>query len=318
MGIEIVRPAPAATLASALAAFQAELPKIRKDETAKVTGESKSGAKVNYSYGYAGLDTVVDTVLPVLGKHGLSITAKSTFADSNFMLEVSLLHESGERETGYWPLPDPRRVGPQDLGSAYTYGRRYLTLALTGTFPGGEDDDGQKAQQSSRDSWEDAKPRQRPAEDRQAQAGQEPQAIPSPAPAKTAWTDAEVASFMTPMPTAPVEKVVKVYDWMASKKLHNREVVGVLGGVIGDGVKVTATVVVAHRLASAALEHDATVGGIADIRNMAADRGLLKIQLSETETLEQALHEARDLAAHEEETVLGAESDGTDFHQGGV
>lgn len=277
------------TLAQALAAFQAELPKVRKDETAKVTGESKSGAKVQYSYGYAGLDTVVDTVLPVLGKHGLSITSKSTIADGNFMLEVSLLHESGERETGYWPLPDPRRVGPQDLGSAYTYGRRYLTLALTGTFPGGEDDDGKQAQATARDSWEEAKPRPRPVEDRQAQAGQEPQAAPAAPAPKTSWTDDEVAEILSKMPTAATDKAVGAYDWMASKGLHNRAV-----GASGK----TATLVIALRLADAALLPDATEEHIAELKTYAETRGLTKVKVSATEDLSQVLHEAAELAAH--------------------
>lgn len=286
------------TLAEALAAFQAELPKVRKGETAKVTGESKTGAKVNYSYDYAGLDTVVEAVLPYLGRHGLSVTSRSTMADSGFMLEVSLLHEAGERETGYWPLPDPRRVGPQDLGSAYTYGRRYLTLALTGTFPGGEDDDGKQAQASARDSWEDAKPARpaaRPAEDRQATAGQEAQAAAAPPTPKTSWTDVEVAEILAKMPAAGVGKVIGAYDWMAGKKLHKREVTSPLPG----GGTVDATRLVALIVAEEALKPTASVAGIADLRNMAADRGLLKILVDGDDTLEKVLHEARDLAAHE-------------------
>src|ERR1700760_4703631 len=79
-----------ASLAEALAAFQAEVPKMSKDETAKVKSE-----KANYTYGYAGLAQFVEIVEPVLGKHGLSITSKTTFdGNGNFMLEVSLLHES--------------------------------------------------------------------------------------------------------------------------------------------------------------------------------------------------------------------------------
>lgn len=284
------------TLAEALAAFQAELPKVRKGETAKVTGESRNGGKVNYSYDYAGLDTVVESVLPYLGRHGLSVTSRSTMADSGFMLEVSLLHEAGERETGYWPLPDPRRVGPQDLGSAYTYGRRYLTLALTGTFPGGEDDDGKQAQASARDSWEDAKPRQmaqaRPAEDRQAAAGQEPQAAPAPPAPKTSWTDDEVAAYLAKIPIAPLPNTIQAYDWMASKKLHNR-------AVAIDGQTWTATALVAARLGEEALKPTASTAQIADLRNTAADRGLLKLKVDGDDTLEKVLHEARDLAAHE-------------------
>lgn len=281
------------TLAQALAAFQAELPKIRKDETAKVTGENKAtGAKVSYSYGYAGLDTVVDTVLPVLGKHGLSITSKSTYTDASFMLEVSLLHESGERETGYWPLPDPRRVGPQDLGSAYTYGRRYLTLALTGTFPGGEDDDGAKAQSAPRDSWENAQPRaqaQRPGVDRQAISGQEPQAAPAAPAPKTSWTDEEVTDYQDKLKIVDLDKVGAAYDWMAQRELHNRPV-----GVSGK----TATLVLSLRLADAALLPDATPEIIGMLRQTAETRGLINVKVSATETLEQVLHEARELAAY--------------------
>jgi hypothetical protein len=274
------------TLAEALAAFQAELPRIRKDETAKVTGEGKNGP-VKYTYGYAGLDAVVEAVMPVLGKHGLSITSKTAFdQQGNFMLEVSLLHESGQRETGYWPLPDPRRVGPQDLGSAITYGRRYLKLALTGTFPGGEDDDGAKAQQSARDSWEDARPR-RQVDDRQQQAGQEPQAAASPPKPKTSWTDAEVATYVARLAKVELPAAIQAYDWMASKDLHNRKV--------GDA-NTTATDTVARRIAEGSFA--GSVDEIAALKTIAADRGLLKVQVSETETLDQALYEARELAVH--------------------
>lgn len=277
------------TLAAALAAFQAVVPKMSKGETAKVKTE-----KANYSYGYAGLDQFVEIVEPVLGQHGMSVTSRTTFTPEGvFMLEVSLVHERGERETAFWPLPDPRRVGPQDLGSAMTYGRRYLGWGLTGTFPGGIDDDGEKAQITARDSWEDARPR--PQADRQQQAGQEPQAAPAAQQApKTSWTDVEVAEILIKMPNATLDKALGAYDWMAGKKLHNREVASPRpeGGVI------TATKLVSMMIGEAALAPDATVGTIADLRNAASDRGLLKTLVDGTDSLEVVLHEARDLAAH--------------------
>lgn len=288
---EALQAAKHPSLAEALAAFQAELPKVRKDETAKVTGESKSGAKISYTYGYAGLDTVVESVLPVLGRHGLSITSRSTFTPEGvFMLEVSLLHDSGERETAYWPLPDPRRVGPQDLGSAYTYGRRYLTLALTGTFPGGEDDDGQKAQATARESWDDAKPV------RQHQPAP-PAATEPPKPQKTSWTDVEVYDYQAKMGTVSLDSAIKAYDWMAGKDLHNREV-GHPDDSGDDKPKMTATTVIAVKLAAAAQDPESTPGAIDGLKAMAADRGLMKVQVSPTATLEEALYEAHELAAH--------------------
>lgn len=281
-----------ASLAEALAAFQAELPKLRKTETAKVTGESKSGAKVSYSYGYTGLDQVVETALPVAGKHGLSISSKTTFADGNFMLEVTLLHENGERETGYWPLPDPRRSGPQEIGSAMTYGRRYETLALLGLAPGGEDDDGSKAQQAPRDSWESAQPRQRqaPVEDRQALSGEEPQAAPAPTVApKTSWSDEEVMAYQDKLPTVTPANAAVLYDWMARKDLHERKV-----GASGR----TATLMLALTLADRAMLPDSTVEEIDVIKEIAATRGLGSIKVGATENLDQALYEARELAVH--------------------
>lgn len=268
-------------LPAALAAFQAELPKLRKDETAKVTGQSKSGGQVNYSYSYAGLDQVVEQVLPVLGKHGLSIMSKTTYLDGQFMLIVSLLHESGEREEAVWPLPDPRRAGPQEIGSSKTYGRRYLTLALTGTFPGGEDDDGAKAQVSQQQNrWEDARPHR---QDRPVSA--------PPAPEKTEWTDDEVQEMHDRITSLELGKAVNGYDWMASKGLHERK----LNYPGGDAL--TATQVLAFRLADTAANTDATEADVAIARAYAEDRGLLKVAVSNDTTLDEELALARDRIA---------------------
>lgn len=275
-------------LAAALAAFQAELPKIRKDETAKVTGQSKGGGSVSYSYTYAGLDQVVEQVLPVLGKHGLSISAGTVFIGDTFMLEVTLAHETGENErTGVWPLPDPRRAGQQELGSAMTYGRRYLTLALTGTFPGDEDDDGAKAQAYQRDSWENAQPKQ------QAQQQPEP-----PKPPKKDWSkanDTEVTEFQQKIEKAPsISDAVKMYDWMAKVGLHNRPVAHPDEAV--DAV-VTATEVLSFLLADEAAKAsngDMTVADLDAVKEYAESRGLMKVQVSESTTLAEEIGMAYD------------------------
>jgi len=284
------------TLAVALAAFQAELPPLTKDARAKVKGVTKDGKPYDKSYDYSGLDQFVEIVEPVLGNHGLSITSKTTIdAQGNFMLEVSLLHESGERETSYWPLPDPRRVGPQDLGSAMTYGRRYLGWGLTGTFPGGQDDDGATAQQSNRESWDNAQPRQ-----------QQVQSVPVGAPvappaAPKVWTDEEIATFHTRLAdrTVDLDTTGKGYDWLASRGLHEREINGK-----------TATAVLADRLASEALDGTSTLAHVKKIQAFANGRGLYKVNVSETETLANALFEAAELAKH------AADAEGSQDPQG--
>jgi len=117
------------TLASALAAFQAELPRLGKGNTADAG---------TYKYKYADLADVSLAVLPLLGKHGLSFSAKPTLdAAGKFVLEYALRHASGESDGGSYPLPTGR---PQEVGSAITYARRYALSAMTGIAPDGDDD----------------------------------------------------------------------------------------------------------------------------------------------------------------------------------
>lgn len=276
------------SLAKALAAFQAELPKLVKDEQAKVKGETRDGRAYDRSYGYADLAQVVETVLPVLGKHGLSITAGTVILHSGFVLEVTLLHESGEQRTGVWPLPDPsaKGVGPQDIGSAMTYGRRYLTLALSGAYPGGEDDDGARAQANVRPNrWEDARSQEKPV---------------SAPPAKdwTQATDDEVQEMHTRIETLELAKAVNGYDWMARVGLHERKI-PVAGEVYDpegpEPVKITATELLAARLADEAVKPGTDLSQVAICREYAEDRGLLKVMVSETTTLDEELAMARDL-----------------------
>lgn len=132
---------PQASFADALAAFQAEMPLIRKGQTATVKSD-----KGSYSYDYADLTDITEHVAPVLAKHGLSWTATPTLTDGGaFVLRYALLHRGGHRECGDYPLPDPSRSSAQQIGSALTYARRYALCAVTGVAPGGDDDDGEKA-----------------------------------------------------------------------------------------------------------------------------------------------------------------------------
>jgi hypothetical protein len=136
-------PEPCKSLAEALAALQARLPRVAKEHTAKV--ETKTGG--NYKYDYADLTDVSAAVLPVMAALGLSFSACPTMLDGQFVLDYCLKHTSGESTGGIYPLPDPNRLGPQDLGKAITYARRYSLTAVTGLAPGGDDDDAQAAEQ---------------------------------------------------------------------------------------------------------------------------------------------------------------------------
>lgn len=129
-------------LAAALAHFQAELPRIGKANLAVVKSD-----KGSYKYTYADLSDISAKVLPLLAKHGLSFSCKPTLFDGKFVLEYTLRHAAGEKDTGYYPLN--AQGTPQQIGSAITYARRYALSAVTGIVPD-EDDDGQAAEQQAR------------------------------------------------------------------------------------------------------------------------------------------------------------------------
>lgn len=140
-------------LATALVAFQAEMPTVNKGKKASVP--TKSGG--SYTYTYADLADVTAAGVPVLGRHGLSFTSRPRRCDNgDYELEGVLMHVSGETSTGSLPLHGRT---PQELGSALTYARRYLFGCLTGIVTD-DDDDAQAANHAKR-----ANPRQE-AEDR--------------------------------------------------------------------------------------------------------------------------------------------------------
>ena len=127
-----------ANLATALAAFQAEMPTVPKAHTAKVP--TKSGG--SYSYTYAGLADVTEAAMPLLAKHGLSFSACPRLSERGYELCGTLLHGSGEKLEGALPIAGNT---PQEMGSSLTYMRRYLLGCMTGLVTD-DDDDGQLAQ----------------------------------------------------------------------------------------------------------------------------------------------------------------------------
>ena len=128
-----------ANLAPALAKAQGELKAIQKDAT-----------NPHFRNTYASLDTILESVRPVLAKHGLSLVqgAVAPHTDENgvirsFVVETMLLHASGEYLTNaaIMPLGKPDAQG---AGGALTYGRRYGVSALL-ALATEEDDDGNTA-----------------------------------------------------------------------------------------------------------------------------------------------------------------------------
>lgn len=127
-------------LVSALAKVQAKLPNVGKGKTATVP--TKAGGQ--YSYKYADLADIAEAIHPLLSEHSLAFVASPRLSHGRYLLVGSLEHPSGEKRVGVFPLPLHENVTPQQIGSAITYGRRYLLCSLTGVVAD-EDDDGAEA-----------------------------------------------------------------------------------------------------------------------------------------------------------------------------
>lgn len=125
------------SLDEALRLLQADPPVLLKD---------KKGQVGNQKTKYADLVQVNAVVLSRLNALGVIYKTKPTLRaeDPKFVLEYSLTHvPSGTEEVGQYPLK--LSENPMQMGSAITYARRYVLLAITGIAAEDEDDDGQAA-----------------------------------------------------------------------------------------------------------------------------------------------------------------------------
>jgi hypothetical protein len=120
-------------LASALAALQADPPKIKRT----TRGQHNK---------YAPLDVVMAALRPWMAEYNVVWSCKPTLSlNGEFVLSYSLSLATGDEfVAGEYPLGEG---SPQAMGSAITYARRYALLAVTGLAPEGEDDDGMAASQ---------------------------------------------------------------------------------------------------------------------------------------------------------------------------
>ncbi len=113
-------------LATALVAFQADLPDIGLD-----------AENPHFKSKFASLPNITKVVLPKLAEQGLSFTAGGVIVEGQFGLSATLLHTSGEERSGFFPIT---ATDPQKIGSAITYARRYLLASLTGIVADADDD----------------------------------------------------------------------------------------------------------------------------------------------------------------------------------
>lgn len=129
-------------IATALAIAQGEMVNAKKDSTAKIQGESKTGVPYSYDYDYTTLAGCLNSCRAPLSKNGLSFIQSSGVRGNQVAITSMLLHSSGQYFKNTIILISGKQ-DPQSIGSAITYGRRYELCAMVGIAP--EDDDGAAA-----------------------------------------------------------------------------------------------------------------------------------------------------------------------------
>jgi hypothetical protein len=104
-------------------------------------GISKEGKNPAFKSKYVTLDSILDTLRPILTSNGLMLTQGSQQPETmqSVTVESRIIHTSGEwiSTTATIPVTKPDAHG---LGSALTYGRRYSVSALL-AISADEDDD---------------------------------------------------------------------------------------------------------------------------------------------------------------------------------
>ncbi|RUR29722.1 single-stranded DNA-binding protein [Vreelandella andesensis] len=120
---------------TAMAAMQTELPSIEE------RGKTNNGF-------YATLEDIVDTVRPIMQKHGFAVSFRIQTQERGIQVTGVLMHKDGHREETSMLLPadmSGNKNAVQAFGSSTSYGKRYVLSALLNITTRGQDDNGSAA-----------------------------------------------------------------------------------------------------------------------------------------------------------------------------
>lgn len=126
----------------AFAAFQGECPTIPRKKTAKIA--TSSGA--SFSYTYADVETIMETIGPTLAEHGLSVSFEDSKVDGNMLTATCRCsHIGGHSRESSFEVSTETKAGmspQQKYGAASTYAQRRALSSRLGLWTGDPDDDG--------------------------------------------------------------------------------------------------------------------------------------------------------------------------------
>ncbi len=101
---------------------------------------------------YATLEDIVDTVRPIMQKHGFAVSFRIQTQERGIQITGVLMHKDGHREETSMLLPadiSGNKNAVQAFGSSTSYGKRYVLSALLNITTRGQDDNGKSSTKAS-------------------------------------------------------------------------------------------------------------------------------------------------------------------------
>ena len=112
----------------------------------QIRGAAKKSKNPFFNSNYADLHTVIESCMPQLSANGISVVQGTDFNRLNgWFVTTMLMHSSGQWIKSSCKIILGPKQDIQALGSAITYGRRYLLSSMAGV--GQFDDDGNSISQ---------------------------------------------------------------------------------------------------------------------------------------------------------------------------
>lgn len=138
-----------------IAALSAALAKAQ----AEIENASKTANNPHFKSKYADLAEVLNTVRPVMSRHGIAIVQMPSFESGLASVETLMTHSSGEWISNICSAPVSKQDA-QGVGSAITYLRRYSLASFAGIS---QEDEDANAAVGQRQTPAPARPAEKPA-----------------------------------------------------------------------------------------------------------------------------------------------------------
>ncbi len=110
--------------------IQGEVPTLKKDNKAKIQGQSKKGQSFEYSYNYNDINSILKAVKPILTKYGVVLIQPVKIENDKLTVSSILIDADTGEEISESSITNPNIHDPKELGSAITYFRRYTIQPL--------------------------------------------------------------------------------------------------------------------------------------------------------------------------------------------